>query len=249
MSKELSGKVTLVTGGSRGIGRAVALAFADAGAQVAISYAQNEDAAKSVVAEIEARGSRGIALRFDTTDSAATKAAVESVIEQLGGLQVLVANAGISIDGLLLRYKDEDLQKIFATNVFGAFYAARTAARAMSKARFGRMIFMGSVVGETGNVGQSAYAATKSALEGLARSLAKELASRNVTVNVVAPGYIETDMTRGITDAMRKTLLDNIPLGRIGAPEEVASVVRFLASDAAGYITGQVIEVNGGLNV
>ncbi len=249
MPKELEGRVALVTGGSRGIGRAVALSLADAGAATVISYAHNEDAAKAVVSELEAKGVRASAVRFDAGDSAATKAAIDGVIESMGGLHILVANAGISLDGLLLRYKDEDLQKMFATNVFGAFYAARSAARAMTKARWGRMVFMGSVVGEMGNTGQSAYAASKSALDGLARSIAKELASRNVTVNVVAPGYIETDMTKGITDAMKKVLMDNIPLGRIGSVEEVASVVRFLASDAASYVTGQVIEVNGGLNM
>ena len=247
MNRELEGKVALVTGGSRGIGRATALALARAGADVVIAYVSNEAAAHETLGAISAVGGRGEALRLDVSQSGAVKAALEGIVEAHGGLHVLVANAGVSIDGLLMRFGDDKLDQIFATNVFGAYYCARAAARPMMKARWGRLIFMGSVVGEGGNVGQSAYASTKSALDGLARSLAKELGSRGITANVVAAGYIETDMTRDLPEGARKKLIDSIPLGQMGQPEDVAEMVLFLASDRGRYITGQVLNVNGGM--
>lgn len=246
---ELEGKVALVTGGSRGIGRAVAEKLAGAGATVVFSYVSNEAAAQEVVAGIEARGGKAQALRFDVGDSEAVKAAVTQIGKDHGGPHILVANAGISLDGLLLRYPDEDLERSFRTNVYGAFYCARAAARAMMKAKWGRIILMGSVVGETGNGGQAAYAATKSALDGMARSIARELASRGVTANVVAPGYIATDMTGSLPEEVRAQIAASVPLGYVGAPEDIAEAVLFLSSDRARYITGQVLQVNGGMHM
>lgn len=247
MNLGLEGKIALVTGGSRGIGRATALALAKAGMKVHISYSANEAAALEAVAQVEAAGGKCAATRFDVADAEANKEAIEKIVKDDGALHVLVANAGVAIDGLLMRFKDEDLKKSFETNVFGAFYGARAASRPMMKARFGRIIFMSSVVGEMGNVGQSAYAGSKAALLGMAKSMAKELASRNITVNVVAPGFIETDMTSGMSDEMKKYLTDNIPLGGVGKAEQVADAVAFLASERAAYITGHVLDVNGGL--
>lgn len=247
MDLGLTGKTALVTGGSRGIGRATALALAQAGVQVNISYSSNEAAAQETVAMVEAAGGRCFATKFDVADAEANREAVEKIVKEQGGLHILVANAGVALDGLLMRFKDEDLDKTFKTNVFGAFYGARAASRPMMKARFGRIIFMSSVVGEMGNVGQTAYAGSKAALIGMAKSMAKELASRNITVNVVAPGFIETDMTSGMNEDMKKYLSDNIPLGGVGKPEQVADAVAFLASERAAYITGHVLDVNGGL--
>ncbi|MFO0727092.1 MAG: 3-oxoacyl-[acyl-carrier-protein] reductase [Myxococcota bacterium] len=249
MKIDLSGKVALVTGGSRGIGRAVALSLAESGADVALTYASNEAAAKEVVAEIEKRGGKAQAIHLDVVDSAATKKVIDDLAKAKGGIHILVANAGIAIDGLVMRMKDDDLDKLFRTNVFGAYYAARSVVFPMMKARFGRIIFLGSVVGEMGNAGQSAYAGTKSAMEGIAKSLARELASRNITANVVAPGFIETDMTTKIPEEARKALLASIPLGEIGKPEDIADAITFLCSEKARYITGQTLHVNGGLSM
>ena len=244
---ELKEKVALVTGGSRGIGRATAIKLAEAGATVVISYNSNVDAANETLSAIEAAGGQGVAMQFDVGDSAAVKAAIKEITKTQGGLHIVVANAGVAIDGLLMRFSDDDLDRIFRTNVYGAFYCAKAAARPMMKAQWGRIIFMGSVVGETGNGGQSAYASTKSALDGMAKSLARELASRNITANVIAPGYIETDMTRALPEEAREALTTAIPLGRVGQPEDIAEAVLFLASDRGRYITGQVLNVNGGM--
>lgn len=247
MDLGLSGKIALVTGGSRGIGRATALALARAGVKVHISYSANESAALETVGLVEAAGGKCTATKFDVADADANKEAVEKIVKDDGALHILVANAGVALDGLLMRFKDEDLMKTFQTNVFGAFYGARAASRPMMKVRFGRIIFMSSVVGEMGNVGQTAYAGSKAALIGMAKSMAKELASRSITVNVVAPGFIETDMTSGMSEEMKKYLSDNIPLGGVGKAEQVADAVAFLASERAAYITGHVLDVNGGL--
>ena len=247
MDLGLKGKVALVTGGSRGIGRACVEALAREGAHVTLSYASNAQAAADTVAAVQAAGGQAEAVQFDVGDADACKRAVDDVVKKHGGLHILVNNAGISIDGLVMRFKDADLIKSFETNVFGAFYLARAAARPMMKARWGRVIMMGSVVGESGNVGQAAYAATKAALDGMAKSLAKELGSRGITANVIAPGYIETDMTKSMNEDMTKLLLSSIPSGSIGKPDDIANAVLYLASEGAGYVTGQVLNINGGL--
>ena len=245
----LDGKVALVTGGSRGIGRACAEALAAHGATVVVNYVKGEAAAKSVAEGIAAKGGKAEIQGFDVADTKATEDAIDAVVKRHGRLDVLVANAGISIDGLLLRVKDEDLEKLFATNVRGALTCARAATRSMMRAKTGRMIFMSSVVGEMGNVGQTAYAATKAALIGAAKSIAREYASRNITVNVIAPGFIETDMTGVMTDPQKEQINKAIPLGRVGRAEEVAAACVYLASDEAAYVTGQVLRVNGGMYV
>jgi 3-oxoacyl-[acyl-carrier protein] reductase len=247
MHTGLEGKIALVTGGSRGLGRATSIALANEGVDVTFTYGSNESAAAETVAIIEAAGGTAQAVRFDVGDSAACKAAVSDLVKAKGALHILVNNAGVSIDGLLMRYKDEDLEKSFRTNVYGPFYLARAAARPMMKAKWGRIIMMGSVVGESGNGGQAAYAATKAALDGMAKSMARELASRGITTNVVAPGFIGTDMTAGLPDEVKSAMLTNIPLGKMGDPEDIANAVTFLASDAAKYITGHVLNVNGGM--
>jgi len=189
----------------------------------------------------------GDAGRFDVADAEACQAAIDETVKAHGGLHILVNNAGVAIDQLLLRLKDEDLERQFAINLKAAFYLCRAAARPMMKQRQGCIVNLGSVVGEMGNVGQTAYAATKAGLMGFTKSLARELASRNVRVNLVSPGFIDTDMTRDLPEEARAKMLESIPLGRMGTPEEVASVVAFLASDAASYVTGEVIRVNGGM--
>jgi 3-oxoacyl-[acyl-carrier protein] reductase len=247
MDLELGGRVALVTGGSRGIGRAIARALAAEGADVTLTYGAHADAANAVVDEITAAGGAASAVGFDVKDPAACKAAVDDLVKAKGALHILVNNAGVSIDNLILRFKDQDLDTIFRTNVFGPFALARAAARPMSKARWGRIVNLGSVVGETGNTGQTAYAATKAALDGLSKSLARELASRSVTCNVVAPGYIGTDMTSELAEATKEKMLEAIPLGAMGTPEDIADAVAFLCSERARYITGQVLNVNGGM--
>lgn len=245
----LDGKVALVTGGSRGIGRACCEALAEQGATVVVNYVKGEAAAREVVQAIVAKGGKADVSGFDVADSKAVDAAVDAIAKTHGKVDVLVANAGIAIDGLLLRLKDEDLEKLFATNVRGAIACARACSRGMMKARWGRIVFMSSVVGEMGNVGQTAYAASKAALLGAAKSIAREYASRNLTVNVVAPGFIDTDMTSTMTAEMKDQLGKIIPLGRTGSARDVAAACVYLASDEAGYVTGQVLRVNGGMYV
>ncbi len=247
MELGLQGKVALVTGGSRGIGRACVVALAREGVHVVLSYASNAQAAEDTVAAAKEAGGQAEAVAFNVGDPAAGKNAVDEIVKKHGGLHILVNNAGISIDGLIMRFKDDDLTRSFETNVFGPFYLARAAARPMMKARWGRIIMMGSVVGEMGNVGQSAYASTKAALGGMCKSLARELGSRGVTANVIAPGFIETDMTKSMTEEMSQALVANIPSGSMGHPDDIANAVLYLASDAARYVTGHVLNVNGGL--
>lgn len=244
---ELTGKVAIVTGASRGIGRAVAEALAAQGARVVIGYLSGAAAAEEVAAGIIARGGAAEPLCIDMGDPAGAERAVADAAKRLGRLDVLVANAGISVDALLLRLKDEDLARILTVNVQGAVAASRAAVKTMMRARAGRIVYMSSVVGEMGNAGQTAYAASKAALLGVARSLAREYASRAITVNAVAPGYIDTDMTRALTDDQRQAMLGGVPLGRPGTAAEVAAAVAYLASDEAGYVTGQVLRVNGGM--
>jgi 3-oxoacyl-[acyl-carrier protein] reductase len=245
--KDFKEKVVLVTGGSRGIGRACALAFARRGASVVISYAGNEAAANETLKLVEQAGGKGKAVRFDVADTQACSGAVEAVVKEQGRLDVLVNNAGVAVDGLVMRLKDEDWDKQLDTNLKGAFALIRAASRPMMKQRAGAIINLTSVVGEMGNAGQAAYSASKAGLIGLTKSIARELASRNIRVNAVSPGFIDTDMTAGIPEEARKKLLDAIPLARLGAVDDIANAVVFLASDQALYITGEVLKVNGGM--
>lgn len=245
----LDGKIALVTGGSRGIGRACCEVLAEQGATVVVNYVKGEDAARNVVEAVTARGGKADACGFDVGDSAAIDAGVESIVKKHGKVDILIANAGIAIDGLLMRMKDDDFDTLWRTNVRGSIACARAVSRSMMRSRWGRIVFMSSVVADAGNVGQTAYAATKSAVLGAARSIAREFASRGITANVVAPGYIDTDMTATMSPEHKEILLKTIPLGRTGAARDIASACAYLASDEAGYVTGQVLRVNGGLYV
>jgi len=244
---DLTGKVALVTGGSRGIGRAASLALAKRGAHVVINYVSNEGAAREVADLIQAAGGKAEIVQFDVGSGDAAEKAIAEVAKRLGRLDVLVCSAGISIDGLLLRLKDEDFDRILSVNVKGAVACARAATKVMMRARTGRVIFLSSVVGEMGNAGQTAYSASKAALLGVAKSMARELASRSITVNAITPGFIDTDMTGALTDEQKASINSAIPLGRTGKPEEIAAAVVYLASDEAAYITGQALRVNGGM--
>lgn len=244
----LDGKVAVVTGASRGIGRAIAQALAAQGSFVVVNYAAQELAALQVVEAIEAAGGKAQAVRFDVADSAQVDNAIAEVVKRHARLDILVANAGIALDGLLLRLKDEDIDRMVAVNLRGALACARSAMKPMIRARQGRVVFVSSVIGEMGNAGQAAYAGTKAALLGVTKSLAREYAARGVTVNAVAPGLIDTDMTSRLDDTQRKTLSATIPLGRFGKPEDVANAVVYLASDEASYVTGQTLRINGGLH-
>jgi 3-oxoacyl-[acyl-carrier protein] reductase len=241
-------RVALVTGASRGIGRAIAQALAEDGLFVIVNYTANEAAAAETLAALQQKGGAGALSRFDVADAVAVDAAVKQIAAEQGRLDVLVNNAGIAIDGLLLRTKKEDWQHTLDVNLSGAFHCCKAAARHLLKSETGRIVNISSVVGEQGNAGQVSYAAAKAGLIGLTRTLARELASRAITVNCVAPGFIDTDMTAAhVTGEAREALLKQIPLGRIGASEDVAEAVRFLVSPRASYITGQVLRVNGGL--
>lgn len=244
---ELEGKVALVTGASRGIGRAVALELARAGAEVAVNYAASEGPAQEVVREIEALGRRALAVKFDVADHEAVARGVKEVEEAFGRIDILVNNAGITRDGVCMRLKEEDWERVLSVNLKGAFLVTRAALPGMLKRRWGRIVNISSVVAFSGNPGQTNYAASKAGLVGFSRSLALEVASRGITVNVVAPGFIETDMTAALPEKAREALLSRVPLGRPGTPEEVAYAVVFLASEKAAYITGTVLHVNGGL--
>lgn len=247
----LAGRVALVTGASRGLGRAIARTLAERGATVAVGYAAREDAAASLCQEIAAAGGKAIAVGFDVADAAAVEAAVQRVVRELGALHVLVNNAGISIDALLMRAGEADLQRVLDVDLKGAFFCCKSAARHLLKAKSeGRIINISSVIGEQGNAGQAMYAAAKAGLLGLTKSLARELAGRGVTVNAITPGFFDTDMTAAsVQGEAREALLKQIPLGRIGRPEEVAEAVAFLAAPAAAYITGHVLAINGGLRI
>jgi 3-oxoacyl-[acyl-carrier protein] reductase len=242
--EELNGQVALVTGGSRGIGLAVSHALAEAGCRVAVA-ARDEGRAVAAAEGLPGAGHRGYAA--DVADSASVSALVQRVEEELGTPDVLVNNAGVTRDNVLMRLKDEDWEQVIDTNLRGAFNTIRALSRGMMKKRGGRIINISSVVGITGNKGQANYAASKAGLIGLTKSVAKELASRGILVNAVAPGYIETDMTAELPAAAREALLSQIAVGRLGKPEDIASVVRFLAGPGAAYITGQVLVVDGGM--
>ncbi len=243
----LKGKTALVTGGSRGIGRAIALRLAAAGADVAVCARQVE-AAQTVAGELQALGVRALARPADVSQTAQAGALIEAVLAEWGRLDILVNNAGITRDNLLLRMSEEDWDAVMDTNLKGAFNCCKAAGRSMVKARSGRIINISSVVGLMGNAGQANYAASKAGLCGFTKSLARELASRNITANVVAPGLVpETGMTGELDDKALEKLMTQIPLGRPGLPEDVAHAVAFLASDQAAYITGQVLCVDGGM--
>jgi 3-oxoacyl-[acyl-carrier protein] reductase len=242
---DLSGKVALVTGASRGIGRGVALALAVRGAHVVA--AARDDHAVETAAAIAAGAGRGEAASVDVTDTGSIERLMAGVIERHGRLDVLVNNAGIARDGLLLRMKRDDWDAVLATNLTAAFACIQAAIKPMIRQRSGRIISISSVVGQMGNAGQANYAASKAGLIGLTKAVAREVASRNVTVNAIAPGYVETDMTRAVAEKAQADWVSLVPLGRIGTPADVAAAVCFLASDEASYITGQVLAVNGGL--
>lgn len=243
----LGGKVALVTGASRGIGRAIALRLAGEGAKVAINYAGNTTKAEAVKAEIEQNGGEAILVQADVADSSAVEAMVAKVTEAFGQIDILVNNAGITRDGLLMRMKEEDFDAVVNTNLKGVFHCTKTVSKLMMKKRSGRIINMASVVGIMGNAGQTNYAAAKAGVIGFSKSAAKELAARGITVNVVAPGFIDTDMTAAMTDKAKELTLTGIPMKKMGTPEDVANAVLFLASDGASYITGQTVNVDGGM--
>ncbi|MFN2607010.1 MAG: 3-oxoacyl-[acyl-carrier-protein] reductase [Acidimicrobiales bacterium] len=245
----MGGRVALVTGASRGIGRACAVALAAAGHRVAVCYGADEEGAAETRAAVEAAGGDALAVRADVGDPAAVDALFGQVEETFGKVEVLVANAGIARDGLLLRMGDDAWRDVLRTNLDGAFHAVRRAAPGMLRARFGRIVTVGSVVGQSGAGGQANYAAAKAGLVGLTRAVARELGSRNVTANVVAPGPITTAMTDVLTIDQRAAMVGQVPLGRFGTPEEVAAVVAFLCSDAAAYVTGAIVAVDGGLGM
>lgn len=243
----LAGKVALVTGGSRGIGRAVALKLAENGADVAINYAGNTAAAEEVKAAIEKLGRRAMLVQGSVADTDGVQALVNQVVKELGRLDILINNAGITRDGLLMRMKEADWDAVLETNLKGVFNCSKAVMRTMMKQKSGRIVNMASVVGEMGNAGQANYAAAKAGVIGFTKSLAKEVASRGITVNAVAPGFIATDMTKVLTDDQKAEMAKSIPLGRAGQPEDVANAVLFLVSDEAAYITGQVLNVDGGM--
>jgi 3-oxoacyl-[acyl-carrier protein] reductase len=244
---ELSGKIALVTGGSRGIGRAIAIELARSGAHVVLTFAGNEAAASETIKTIESAGGKAEAKKLNVAESEACSATVEEVVKAHGRIDILVNNAGVAIDGLLMRFKDADWQTTINTNLMGAFCLMRAVSRPMMKQRGGSIINISSVVGEMGNGGQSAYAASKAGLIGLTKSVAKELGSRNIRVNCVTPGFVTTDMTASLTDELKQKMSDSIPLGRIGDARDIAHAVVFLASDRAAYITGETLKVNGGM--
>ena len=242
-----SGKTAVVTGGSRGLGRAVCLELAAGGANVVLCYAGNEAAANETVAACEALGARAVAVRCDVADSAQVKTLMDTALQTFGRIDILVNNAGITRDGLLMMMKEDDFDAVIDTNLKGTFLCMKAVSRQMMKQRYGRIVNLSSVVGLRGNAGQVNYAASKAGVIGMTKSLAKELASRGVTVNAVAPGFMETDMTAAMPEAAKTATLTAIPMGRMGAAEDVAKAVAFLASEEAGYITGQVLAVDGGM--
>lgn len=243
----LSNRVAIITGASRGIGRSIALAMAGAGADVVINYASNDQAAAEVADLIKAAGRKALLVKADVADPQAADNLVKKAQEEFGRVDILVNNAGINRDGLILKMKNEDWDAVLSVNLKGAFNCARAVAREMVRNQYGRIINISSVVGLTGNVGQANYAAAKAGLLGMTKALAKELCSRNITVNAVAPGFVNTEMTAGLPEKVTEKLLAQIPMKRFGEPEDIAGLVVFLATDAASYITGQTIAADGGM--
>ena len=245
----LQGKCALVTGGSRGIGRAICLELARQGARVAVNYAGNAAAAEETVQACEALGVEAFAIQADVADAAASEAMVKEVLTRFGRLDILVNNAGVTRDGLMPMMKEADWDAVLDTNLKGAFHCMKAVYRPMMKQKYGRIVNLSSIVGLRGNAGQANYAASKAGLIGLTKSMAKELAARNVTVNAVAPGFIDTDMTAALPEKAREAMLTTIPMGRLGQAEDVAKAVAFFAGDESAYVTGQVLCVDGGMAV
>jgi 3-oxoacyl-[acyl-carrier protein] reductase len=247
MQISLKDKVALVTGASRGIGRSIATTLAGAGALVVINYKSNAAAAEEVVSAITAAEGRAAAIQADISEAAEVERLFRELLDRYGKIDILVNNAGITRDTLLLRMKEEDFDAVLQTNLRGVYLCTKAALRPMTRARGGRIINITSVVGLIGNAGQANYAAAKAGIIGFTKAAAREIASRNITVNAVAPGYIETELTDVLSETVRQAILENIPLGRLGRPQDVADLVCFLASDAASYITGQTLTVDGGM--
>ena len=246
---KFEGKTALVTGGSRGIGRAICLELAEGGANVVLCYAGNEAAAQETVQAVEALGAKALAVRCDVSDAAGVDGLVKAAVETFGRIDILVNNAGITRDNLLMRMSEADFDQVVAANLKGAFLCMKAVSKLMLKQRYGRIVNLSSVVALRGNAGQVNYAASKAGIIGMTKSLAKELASRGVTVNAVAPGFIETDMTAALPEAARTAAQGSIPMNRLGGPEDVAKAAAFLAGDGAAYITGQVLAVDGGMSM
>ncbi|CEO34245.1 3-oxoacyl-[acyl-carrier-protein] reductase [Paraclostridium sordellii] len=244
---DLNGKVALITGGSRGIGKAIAIKLASYKANIVINYTSNKEHALKVKEEIESYGVKSIVIKCDVSKSDEVNNMIEEVVKEFGQIDILVNNAGITRDGLLMRMKEEDFDSVIDINLKGVFNCTKSATKYMMKKRYGKIVNISSVVGLIGNAGQANYCASKAGVIGLTKSSARELASRNINVNAIAPGFIDTDMTSVLNENLKETMLKNIPQNRFGSPEDVANLVLFLASDMSSYITGQIINVDGGM--
>jgi len=249
MPGTLNSKTAIVTGAARGIGRAVALNLAESGVSLVLNYYQNEEAALGLVKEIDALGGRCVLVQGDVSNPGDAQKLIDSALENFNELDILINNAGINKDNLLIRMKEEEFQRVVDINLLGTFYCTKYASKIMMKKRFGRIVNVSSVVGIAGNAGQSNYAASKAGIIGFTKSVAKELATRNITVNAIAPGYIKTDMTDRLSEEQKDRILSRVPLGRFGLPEDVANMVNFLISAKADYITGQVFRIDGGMEI
>lgn len=249
MSGSLNGKTAVITGGVRGIGRAIALKLAHSGTSLIVNYNSNKEAAQSLFQEVNSLGGRIVIIQGDVSNSENARKIIDSALEHYQGLDILVNNAGINRDNLLIRMKEEEFQKVIETNLMGTFYCTKYASKIMIKARQGKIVNISSVVGIGGNIGQTNYAASKAGIIGFTKSVAKELATRNITVNAVAPGFIKTDMTDKLSEEQKRNILSRIPMARFGFPEDVANMVHFLVSDEANYITGQIFRIDGGMEI